>query len=277
MKDNKIFYLHIPKTAGTTMTSFLKSQYEKNDILPNIETRKIDSKIIKFDKYKVLTGHIPLPKMINYFDVFRTRKTIAIFRTPLDQVVSHLNHIRYLGERSQKLRLLRQNKNIQQIVRKMLEVNLSDSQELNKFIDWLEQTKLFLFHNIQTKYLCGGSGESYSAVHINKALVNLEKIDFIGTTERLNEFLMLLTYEFDWTYDSMLKVENQSKMSYGIDVNNPEIKKVLFRLIEWDQIIYRIAREKFIDRMHLFLSDLEKSSNPKFSTVREQKILNRLK
>ena len=64
--------------------------------------------------------------------------------------------------------------------------------------------------------------------------------------------------------------------TYGLNIKDPKIREALSPLIEWDQIIYRTAREKFIDDMHTFLAKLEKSCTPRFSSVRDYLILKHL-
>jgi len=268
--NKKIFYLHILKTAGSSMNSFLTSQFQEDESLTHIES-KIDFKneedLKKADEYKVLSGHIQLPQMQNKLKVFNSRITLSTFRIPMEHVISHIAWVRKLGDESEKKRLLQHEDTVQKIVKKLLTVDLTQAKEITKFIAWLEKEKIYLFHDTQTKYLSGG-GNKIEANTINIALQNLNKLDFVGVSERLTEFQLMLCDTFDWKFTQESIKENANTSYYGLNINDESIRKALQPLIQWDTLIYRTARERFIDDMHSFLAKLEKNSVPRFSSVK---------
>ena len=278
MNKNKIFYLHIPKTAGSSMNKFLTSQFKEGQTLTHIES-KIDFQnnddVLKADNYELLSGHIQLPQAQHKLKVFETRQIITTFRIPFEHVVSHIAWVRKLGDNGEEKRLQQHNATVQKIVAKLLQTDLSNAEDVLSFIDWLEMEKIYLFHDTQTRYLCGGPAKELLPQHINSAISNLQKIDFVGVTERLGEFMALLCFQNDWKINTSEEiVENKNSNNYGLDIQNPKIREALQKLVKWDNLIYKLARERFIDDMHLFLAQLEKQKWPRFVTVRELMLKN---
>jgi hypothetical protein len=272
MNKQKIFYLHIPKTAGSSMNKFLTAQYKEDESLIHIESKVdfADKKAIdKIDNYKLLSGHIQLPQMQRKLKVLDSRTTIATFRIPIEHVISHIAWVRKLGDKGEEGRLKQHNSTVQKIVKKLLTLDLSNASDISKLIKWLEDEKIYLFHDTQTRYLCGGPNSSLGAAQINQALIHMNKLDFVGTTERLKEFQSMLCYRLNWMFcDKQEEKININTSYYGLDIKDETIRKALQPLVQSDNIIYRIAREKFIDDMHRFLVEIEKSKGPRFSTSR---------
>ena len=272
MNKDRIFYLHIPKTAGTSMNTFLSSGFDDKEVLTHLESNKIMNSANfakKAEKYKFISGHVVLPRVIRDLDVFNTMTTVATFRRPIEHVVSHISWVRKLGDPGQEKKLERHTPEIQKIVDKLMQIDLSNPDDVTALIRWLEDEELYLFHNTQTKYLCGGAPGVFTPQMINAALVHLDKIDYVGTVERLDDFYLLLAGSLGLKVNKCdIKKENANGINYGIDVTKPEIAKTLQPLIGWDNVVYRIARERFIDELHRFLIQLEKDKWVGFSTVK---------
>jgi hypothetical protein len=99
-----LFFIHIPKTAGTSFRVALEEHNEviKDYGVKSAETSEIlkESIYIKHDPYHLkyslknspsqwLCGHVPLQKYIDFVPVVNT---VAFVRAPLKQVISHYNH-----------------------------------------------------------------------------------------------------------------------------------------------------------------------------------------
>jgi hypothetical protein len=270
-----IFYLHIPKTAGSSMNRFLINQFEEDETLLHIESRNIfknQDTLDNADTYKLLSGHVSFPQMINKMDVVNTRQTIATFRLPLAHVISHISWVRKLAEPAEHGRLQKHNMTIQKTAAKLADTDLSQPNEITELIRWLEANKVFVFHNTQTKYLCGGGQGVFSPGLINQALQHLNQIDYVGTVERLNEFISLLCYRlgFSQPNESSTIKENSNSRTYGLDIKDTSICRALQPLIGWDQVIYNQARHRFIDDLHQYLVELEKSKGPRYSSVKSR-------
>ena len=103
-RNNNFFFVHIPKTAGTSFRYALEDKYVvlRDYGAKSEQTSKIIKKYIcdedsplalrnelKKMKNIWLTGHVSLSK---YSDMVSVRHIIAFVRDPIQQVISHYNH-----------------------------------------------------------------------------------------------------------------------------------------------------------------------------------------
>jgi hypothetical protein len=102
-RDN-FFFVHIPKTAGT---SFRKALADKYNVICDYGISSINtsavvkeniylqqdpyalSEILKESQSNWLCGHVPLQKYVNFVPAL---KTVSFVRSPLSRVLSHYNH-----------------------------------------------------------------------------------------------------------------------------------------------------------------------------------------
>jgi len=270
----KLFFLHIPKTAGTFFNDFLAAQF--NEYIDHIESKyNLEKKedVNKLSNLKAFSGHIIYPLFKRTFNI-KNFTTITVLRNPIEQVVSHITYVRELGEESEKERLNKHNDTVKSIVKKLKKTDLSNPTDIEKFIHWLEKKNIWLFHDCQTRYL-GGGGKIQPA-NLNNALKNLDDINYVGITERLKEFMILLNLTENFKLIEYEK-KNVTKNRYGLDINNIEIRKVLQPLIQNDHIVYRYAREKFINNLHTEMIKMELRKGPRYSSVRVELIYNELR
>jgi len=266
LQKDMFYYLHIPKTAGTTINKLFSSQYPVDEVLTHIESSdliKDPDKITLIQKYTYVSGHYSYPAAKNNLSI-SDRTTIATFRLPEEHVISHLCWVRLLGEPEHANRLAQHDKNIQSIVEHLKTVDLSNAEKIPPLIEWLEDNKYFLFHNTQARYLCGGAqSPALTDNQVKIALSNLDELDFVGTVDRLSDFISMLisTFSFDTTSDNQQR-ENANNHKFGMDHNNRPFMNALAPLIKYDQIIYGKAHQLFTDTFHDFHSNKQNSQQP---------------
>ena len=153
----RIFYLHIPKTAGSTINKIFLSNHDEDEALTHIESKNIfDGKECNSGPniYRYLSGHIKYPFLRNNLDL-KDWTTICTFRKPDEHLASHISWVRLLGEPGHENRLKQHGENIQEIVNHIKNVDLSSPSQIRDLISWLEDNNQYLFHNTQTRYLWG--------------------------------------------------------------------------------------------------------------------------
>jgi hypothetical protein len=88
----RIFYLHIPKTAGMALRLFLSNQYPVAQIMPATDWLtflKIDRREI--GRYRLFQGHFTC----GIFDLLpKDVRPIVFLREPVVRTISHLRHLR---------------------------------------------------------------------------------------------------------------------------------------------------------------------------------------
>lgn len=167
--------MHIPKTAGTTLSNIIKREYKESDI-GMAYPRKTD--MSKFDalfaekQFKIVLGHYK-------FGFHQLAKDnfvyISFLRNPVKRTISHYKHFIKQAHRSQ----------------------------------WHEKySTLEAFatspwgSNFQTKYLAGLDEEAFLAQKdkaLEMAKQNLEQhIECLGITEKFDESLVLMKPILEW-------------------------------------------------------------------------------
>ena len=237
----KIFFLHIPKTAGSSINKFFSNNLSSH--LFHIEGITGLNKET-CDNYEFISGHIPFTT-INKLLPLDEWTTIATFRDPLSYVISHISWVRKLADPGEEARFNAHPEPFQKIAKKMTEYDFSNPAHLIDLISWLEGENLLFLHNTQTYFLSGEHNRNtYSDLQVNTALKNLKNIDYIGIQEELNSFMEILSNEFNWPKNNEIK-ENINSEKYGLDINNKELREALYPLYNKDMIIYKEANEKF--------------------------------
>lgn len=252
---DRIAYMHIPKTGGTSVRNFLKNNLSlccegSSNVLQNIG---------KLDSFSLVSAHLNYPKLREILD--DSWELLTTFRSPLKQVVSHLCWVRLAVEPGHEARLSSDPKVFVRIAKKMLDYDFSDPQLLGQFVDWLEESSLYFFHDNQTRFLIEEKFRNrLDLSDLKTALSNLQKIEFVGDTSRLDDFMSSLTYFNAWNNSVELSQDNPNPNRFGIDVNNEKTVEQLRRMISFDEVIYSQAQKRhdlFVER-YKFMSQYEK-------------------
>jgi hypothetical protein len=86
--DRDLYFFHIPKTAGSSLGSFLRSVYPKEDRMPFVEMRHLTTANREFiNKHRYFQSHVG---NLLYPFLDRDIPTITFLRDPFEQSVSRL-------------------------------------------------------------------------------------------------------------------------------------------------------------------------------------------
>lgn len=241
---NKYFYIHVPKTAGSSLNTFLEKNVVRSISHAEGSEKKLDDLILEYD---LISGHISYTQVMNELDI-RNVKTMITFREPFSYVVSHLCWVRKLADKGEEKRFSEHPKVFQDIALKMKEFDFSDPVELSSFIDYLEEIDFTYFHNTQTLYASNDKS-------VENAKLNIDRINFVGITEGLEDYFKIISLAFKWDlgFEPRNKV-NVNSNKYGLDLNNRGTKDVLYRLVDKDILVYEYATQRFKSTQFAYLS-----------------------
>ena len=185
MIKTKLYFIHIPKTAGTTFRWIFYNRLTNTELFifhPFMGEHDIESAqnmgIEQFAKTKVLAGpfgfgfhnHFP-PHFFSYF---------TFLREPVSRFISEYYYI------------LREKKH------PLYKKFVSENTTIEEFLDICIKNNDF---NSQMKMIAGGNGPSSEKEQFQRALNNIERFfPIIGITELFNESLFLLShyYSANW-------------------------------------------------------------------------------
>lgn len=211
--NNKFFFVHIPKTAGTSFRKSLESFFGSSKVLYDYGAESVDtSKTIinyfysnkvdpysffkEMDNYCTISGHVNITKYLPFSPV---SQIVTFVREPIEQVVSHYNH--YITHHNYK----------------------------DSFQNLVENPNI---HNRQTQMLTG---------------VPLELIGFIGITEYYDQSIKLINHQ----YQLNLKILRLNERQTTLPINLEDISRTKDLIIN-DQQLYNKAKKILKERLRMF-------------------------
>ena len=196
----KIFYLHIAKTAGTSINHYIASHFPPSDSTVHIENDPMwptDNKT-HYQSKKFISGHISLVRFLQTYPSKQYYK-FATFRKPIDHIISNLSWVRHLSDVGNEKFLHGHPSWAQEVSHRLSKIDFADIDQLSHFIANLSTFEKALFDNGQSRYLLAIPGSQLVNEQTNKmALKNMMRLDLIGITELYNETLAMLAHDLGW-------------------------------------------------------------------------------
>lgn len=225
----QFFFLHIPKTAGTTMALTLARlfRWKKKLSYYTPQGRRTYARLSSEykNKFELSFGHIPfdanqkIERGIEYF---------TFFRSPREHLLSGYRHIKGGGNHGVKKT-----------------VNVADY----TLKDFLKQGVLKNIDNMSVRFLAGKIDKPYLTINeedLQLAIKNFDENFFIfGITEYFDESLVLLSDYMKWP---PLYYVRENKSKYKIDPKelDEETENLIKQCNRYDEVLYKHALTKFL-------------------------------
>ena len=189
---NKHVFLHIPKTAGTTLTGILNRNYPAAEIKQLYNPNQFEQELatgLADVNITILYGHFAYDASLNSSEYY----VFTFLREPIARTISNYLHLKKSPEPQHKAWM----KNV------------------NSIEDFLQLKQAF---NWQARHL---SGQKFSTdfgkdlgLSFGMAKENLARMNFVGLTEQFEDSLLCLSTDLGWT---KLKHKNQNvQLSQGV-------------------------------------------------------------
>lgn len=220
-------FVHIPKTAGTTLNAILIRQYGIRNIFvlsrhrPNrLPESFAQLRERKRNRYRVFKGHFPY----GFHEVLnRPYLYMTLFRNPVDRVISHYHYV----SRSEKHYF-----------------HQKIDGELPGLRTYIESGVVSETHNGQTHMIIGSLPRKPDEDVIELAKQTLrEKFAIVGTAERFDESLLVMRAILGWKipfYISLNVTKNKPKRSQ-ID---SDTLALIEKYNQTDLELYRLADQR---------------------------------
>lgn len=241
MLDKQIIFIHIPKTAGTTLRTIVYAQYGEASVAPlyPVASYMDAAEFIGLpdaakDRARVVMGHIGFG-FHRHLGRNKAFSYATFVRDPIRRCLSLYNHFRNLHYRGQDVTLK----------------------------DMLMSPVRAEFNNMQTRLISGHNpplgdlGETAFEI----AVENIEKhFAFVGVTERFDESVVLATHDLGWklvSYGSR-NTAKQWTANFSQDLDgNTEGLALLTELNELDRRLYEYVDARLTERLHRLCPDWE--------------------
>jgi hypothetical protein len=227
---DQLFFMHIPKTGGTTLRAILETQFKPEEIGPFIN-KSLQLRLRESDpsenwsQFRFLTGHFD-------YNIYKAlpRKPVylTMLRHPVQRTISVYMHA-----------IRDPNHKLYRIVAEQ-QVSLSDFLQLPE--------AKHRIYNRQTQMVAGVRWSDRKNTVSEQTLleiarVHLDEFAFFGLTERFEESIRLLTYTFDWQPIRHYEALNVTPPSSRRAVITPDILDAIMPHIQLDIELYRFAEE----------------------------------
>ncbi len=249
--EPKTVFVHIPKTAGTTMVKILHGIYDQKYVLPLYrDLRGYAASYLA--RFRLIRGHFMLHD-IQY--VPGPKRVFTILRNPKRRVLSQYRYHR-----------ARLHKGLtDDVLAKKAALPLNDylSDPFIRRHELVNNTQtrfLFcLFPDALAKYRIDPAATATPFYKIPRATLvqiakdNLERMDCIGTAEQFDDFLEL--FAAAWGLPEVPTYERQNETSAvldpGLHMDEPDGRTdaLLERLNDLDDQVFEFGKQLFVDRL----------------------------
>ena len=244
--QKRIFFMHIPKTAGTSFNEFARRCFNQDEYVTHLERYgpEIRQEIFSIGQY--LAGHLTFQEIgelvgISSFDLY------ALLRDPYEHLHSHLNYVRsvYLNQEEEQFYEYRHNQTIRDFGERISKVDFSKLEELHRFVDELQGFELEFFDNIQTRYFLRYKPERVTAEDYINAESNLANFKRVGITEQYDRFRGLFCKDLGLPPQAQTVKDNTASDYQVFDVTDPDTQKILHPLVEFDLQLYDAVAKNY--------------------------------
>jgi hypothetical protein len=228
---NSLRFLHIPKTAGTTFNSYLKSvnqHAQEFELLSfNDENARNFESTINFSEELLVLGHAGIHTGISIVD---SLPTITFLRDPIQRVTSFCRHV---------------NEGKTPHLKNEFPVGRLD---LNKFLE----SGYIELSNLQTKMLCTDFDwfrpSEATEDHLIEACRCLSSgLRSFGLTEAFYDSVFFFAMDFGWPLPKY-QVQNSSTSVLPLEFKPEHLEKIN-EINKLDRRLYQFAVERFAEKI----------------------------
>jgi hypothetical protein len=227
-EDEQLYFIHVPKCAGTSFISLVDERYVIDEIIPthydiNILKNEITDK--QMAGYRFIRGHFPYDLVVPHLP--KPPRIITFLREPVTRIISNFQ--------------------MRQRVSDPL-VGLQDTLQnmtLEEFLDKPDLTRILA--NRATRLIGGTDKLSTGEVvpNLERALERLSNFEFVGIVERFNDSLELFCHIFDFP---PVRSQRNLNISPNREARSEIAAKILERIaeVEWADIeLYKLGVQLF--------------------------------
>lgn len=229
-----LFFLHIPKTAGTSLYTLLTEHFQPDEIAPISDEFTWYNRDEKLDvgPYRVMRAHhdLSLQEKIDKHLV-----TVTMLRDPVQRVISQFNHSSTHDDAYDYERIR----------------NMS----FEEFLEY--DSPVLQCWNQQARMVAGAltgnwdNGDRYKGGEVlERAKLNLKSFAFVGLCERMSDSMRVLSYTFNWPDARPIWVNKRIAERKNLtDQLSPRLLDKVREMNRLDVELYQYAQDLLNERL----------------------------
>ena len=246
--NRNVFFMHIPKTAGSSVNEFFNRELADHGVYAHIEGMR--ERWSDIANARVLSGHI---RLAEYDEKIADKKRIIVcfFREPYRHLESHLNWVRHLSEPSKTEFLSKHPVIVARISKELSALDFSSATELEIYASNLKIPAFGLFDNPQVRFFSSVAfNERVTANHLSEALNNLNRVKILGLAEAMDDSFFALKALLGLVGSEGAIHVNSAPHRYGMDVGDAGCRAAVNDLVKYDLELYAEAKKRFSMQCH---------------------------
>lgn len=235
----KILFLHIPKTAGSSFNAIFKTAVPEGRHFEHLEGRRERLERISEDGLPYfVSGHLTFDSIRSYIereDVY----SITILRDPVDQLLSHLKWVKYVGS-PQYPAPENVAAPILELARQLFRTPLHDIVTIERLIDLPIGRQLF--DNLHVRYMTNAQMDRVDEPHLRRAFENVGKLSFVFVLEDMERALADLRLRIPRI--GSIGFENAARINETVELSDRRLHGFFRDLTYYDQRLYDEVRSR---------------------------------
>lgn len=241
----RVFYMHVAKTAGSSVNAFFADRLGAQNCALHVESDprwRTSEGLATLARLPFLSGHIRLREIRQKLP-HAEYALVTTLREPLSHLMSHIAWIRSLSEPEARQRLLRHPEYVQRLSALMTELPLDRPEGLETLQQRMEPEARALLDNCQTRYLAAGTcGHGVQASDLASAIKGLHAFLVVGMADELDSFLAACAGQIGAAGPVAAPTENVAARHYGISAGTPGWAEAAEPLIRFDRQLVAAAQ-----------------------------------
>ncbi len=241
-----IYFMHIPKTAGSSFNAFTRLCFPSDEYSPHIERLGKTERRALFGDRKYIAGHLPWSEVGRLVE--NTRYSLyTIIRNPYKHLHSHLNYVSSMHTNAEHdvHNKYKHNDTIKELAAQLSQLNFRDDNKLQHFIEELKGFKRDFFDNTQTRYFLDYRPEKVTVKDLENAKKNISRFHLVGLTEYYNIFLDRFCRDMRLSPQPQTEKSNKSGQYHLFNYTRQTTKTILSPLVEVDLLLYQYIAQIF--------------------------------
>ncbi|MGB3494559.1 MAG: hypothetical protein WBA57_17660 [Elainellaceae cyanobacterium] len=256
--SEKLYFLHIQKTAGTTFYFSLDEKFDPEEICPArfwrqfLKLAKGDLKQLR--SYRLFRGHFgdAIPQFLRKPPV-----CLTVLRDPIKRSISHYEHIRREPKDRRHKLVTSENMDLMAFAQhpetRLAILNLQTrSIGFDLGMKQIRKIRGFAAKGVLGTVIDDRSDEEMLAI----AKSRVDEFPFVGMVERFQDSLFLLSYIFGWYPIRQSRALNTAPKKTQKSDLSPEVLDLLYDCNRLDLELYDYAKAKFDEQFTLMVKAL---------------------